>query len=861
MSGNDKDFDLDYSEISPEDDNFSQEELDMMYESFDMVNDLKSQISQLQQTKNELAQGVSNIEKKVSSYENKVPYDPSCEKDLEFVAEDDFEEPQIKQKVSMPIKQECFIPEPPEPPEPPIREEVLERSPDKQMQIDTNFSSTNQHISNIKDEIIREFGPIVKNLDMNNLKSNVLDEFREIIDIEFNKLKSELDLDNTRSKRETTKKISDLESKIVEVIKGGALSSSSLPSSISDEEIEEKVRDCLKKYLEELEDFGRVKTDLEEKQRIVRDELDELKHNLGEFIDDYTANLSVKEDTFSGTKFLGEDEKEEFKEYIINKVNNELTKLDDKIRDTANDLKNKYSTINIKNANAPEEELVGKVNEIIDGFNDFKEENKFKLDELKLKVVKEVKGSVVDLIEDTKSKISKQILSNNEFLTKINKKNKELKDNLNESIENKFLVAKKQYEDLFNKKLNEHEKAFESHIRKFEKEQESALKNFDTFRDKIDSLKKDYQERLSEEKNFLKDFEKDFEKEKQDAHAQFTRLKTDMEVLVDEYQQKVNLEKGNLSNLKTEFEKDKKEFMVDIESNLNSKKLEINNEFDTFKSEFRETFNDKIHILANYDEKYHTLIEEKYEGLVAHNNSKLVELEKKFVEKDFEYVKDKIDENLKKFTLYEERLSSKEDEVLNKIEYLNEFEQNFFVEMGAESNKLKEKVELRLTSLEKNLNKRFLDYQSDFDSLKGTIIDEVEDLIKKVNVVLGKKITEVDKLVDNIKLLDKSDVDKQIAALKKQILLKDTEVDNLKKSIKDLGIKLEISSTMGVSQPSMNDYVSYMGSYERQLLSLIDAFKAKGYDNLAIKSALIKKGHPRFYVAVLIEALEAEVLN
>ena len=58
----------------------------------------------------------------------------------------------------------------------------------------------------------------------------------------------------------------------------------------------------------------------------------------------------------------------------------------------------------------------------------------------------------------------------------------------------------------------------------------------------------------------------------------------------------------------------------------------------------------------------------------------------------------------------------------------------------------------------------------------------------------------------------------------------------------------------------MNDHVHFMSEYENQLISLIKNLKNKGISEGVITQALINKGHPRFYVSMIIENFD-EILN
>ncbi len=51
-----------------------------------------------------------------------------------------------------------------------------------------------------------------------------------------------------------------------------------------------------------------------------------------------------------------------------------------------------------------------------------------------------------------------------------------------------------------------------------------------------------------------------------------------------------------------------------------------------------------------------------------------------------------------------------------------------------------------------------------------------------------------------------------------------------------------------------------MKIYENQLISLIQNLREKGISDDSIKNALITKGHPRFYVSMILKDFD-EILN
>jgi len=197
-------------------------------------------------------------------------------------------------------------------------------------------------------------------------------------------------------------------------------------------------------------------------------------------------------------------------------------------------------------------------------------------------------------------------------------------------------------------------------------------------------------------------------------------------------------------------------------------------------------------------------------------------------------------------------------------------------------NTLKEKVEERWIGLEKQLNKRFLKLDSNFSSFKGIVIDETEDLIKELNDVLKNKIDEVNNVVKNKIEEVNSAITKKVSEFNKnanqnnklieQNLTKmnfsnnessnvvkefkelyhniSTEITENRNEINDIRVKMDIFTT---HEDSVNEHIYHMRVYEEQLIALIQSLKEKGIQNDAIKTALMKKGHPRYYINMIID--------
>jgi hypothetical protein len=74
----------------------------------------------------------------------------------------------------------------------------------------------NTLFSSIKEEIVKEFAPLLKKLDMKGVKIDVFDEISKLVDLEINKIRAEFDVHSKKSKKDIQKVLSDLELRIVD---------------------------------------------------------------------------------------------------------------------------------------------------------------------------------------------------------------------------------------------------------------------------------------------------------------------------------------------------------------------------------------------------------------------------------------------------------------------------------------------------------------------------------------------------------------------------------------------------------------------------------------------------------------------
>lgn len=817
----------------------------------------------------------------------------------------------------------------------------------------------NKFILTIKEEIIKEFTPLLNRLDFKNVKVDVFKEIEKIIDIEIQKLKTEFDSKTRKNNSDFTKKISELEIRVVDALKSNEnikkelrkfekkevanilnefelkihksiettsekslaifnATSKDLDSfrnelntqkKISSElskniesfkiqinslvskdgldltSIESKIiklekeissyKSLVEKYENELynrkknetldvenkvkgtlkltenalnqiknekkaeQDFliSKVNTLIEninsydsklqkiEKQssetieKQVTKKVEIFKENILKQIDKSYTELNNKNETklavaitsFDAEKSTLEKDLEMFKVEVSSLIKNYITQLDSELKI----LKSLSVTYKLENEEAAKKtkETLKKFQEDIKKIN---EENKIVKKSLEI----ELQMDITDHLNASREEISKQIISLNEFLTKISLENKEDKRNLSEDIESKFLTSKEQFEtdfkshiDSFDTELKTKEKEFLTKLTVIEDEKNEMIKELEAFKIEITSLTKNYVTKLDEELKYIKKAEISFDDKKE-------KFINDLDLMAKAKE----LELENHSEI--------------LKKNIEDTLIKQKEDFETNENTFRELFNEKI---TNINENL---------------KKRLDTLDKKFLDKNIKVLDDIIKNNKSELTLLSDELKSKSIELDKRLEAIEKKESDFYTQLDSEISAFNEKSEVRLSSLEKQFNKRFLDYDSNFSNFKGTIIDEVEDLIKEVNSLMQNKLENIDKTVAKLNFVS-SEASNKINDFKQIQEVIESEVRDVRDDINDLRVKFEI--TLPQNQ-TLTDHIKHMSEYETQLLALIKSLKNKGISNSSIKAALVNKGHPRFYVTMILENYN-EIVN
>ncbi len=415
---------------------------------------------------------------------------------------------------------------------------------------------------------------------------------------------------------------------------------------------------------------------------------------------------------------------------------------------------------------------------------------------------------------------AKQLVSINEFMTRLSTQNREEVQRLTEDIENKFVVAKLQFEGDY----DEHLKSFDNTLQAKQNE----------FVEKMNAL----------------------EVEKSKMIDDLTKFKEDLTLLTKNYIDELHTEFDKIKTEEANFETQKDEFMTQIQRETKARVQQLEDTGEEVGKKLVDVINEQKEIFDRHENTFRDVFMQKISNLAEVQTKKLDNIERKFIDKNVRVVKDRIREEIKALELFEERLTSKEDEFRQRVEMMLEKEENFEADVLAQEEQLKEKVEERLVGLEKQLNKRFLEIDSNFTSFKGIVVDEMEDLMNDVKKLVDDKAAELEGSIIKANFVAKEVAKrtKEFEELKSSV---EPQISDLRDEVNDMRIKLEIISP---THMSMNDHVHHMSAYEDQLISLIESLKKKYVPDEHIKEVLVKKGHPKFYVSMIVDNFD-EIYN
>lgn len=827
--------------------------------------------------------------------------------------------------------------------------------------LEKKVSTLDKRVKNNTQNTPKETPTIQEPFNINKIKDDIYKEINSLFEIEFEKVKSEIESKSRSSKRDLTKKISDIESQLMSSIKANekvkaeasktphleelyeklenkikaTLSNANKKSNslfISTEKELDELKDDVQKYkkentlikgaftklqnivseakLDKGTDFSAIESKLTNLQKQntslkkliekyeddlytrKQDELKEIENKIQSSLSQERAKTkevmvssqtelnNIKKELLTKLTLLEKDNSQlknivdKYKQDILAKEKEGTNKIESKVNEELSQAKQTLSQIqNAKRGQA--EFLVDKINEIVENVNSFEEEIKsldkkslkeidkhskekaqtvkedlIKLLKEELKILREdnekdlrkvilkleskeqtsdksllkFKDSIISSIQkqvkevetgfqNVKEDIAKEIIKTNEYKIKAITEIKEDKRRLSEEIENKLITSKDQYEESFN-----------SHLKKFDEELKVKESQFLT---KLLAV----------------------EDEKNNMVSELSNFKIEIASLTKNYVANLDSEFQKIKSEESNFEQNKELMIGQIEESTKARKLELEDYSNQLKTQVSSVLEDEKQKFETHEETFREVFNEKIQNLSDFNKRRLEQIEKKFVDKNLKYVQTRIDEGMREITTLEESIKAKASETLTRVNLLEEKEDTLAQDLQSELDNMNGKIEERLTDEAKSLNKRFLELEGDFSNFKSIVIDEVEDLIKEVNNVVEAKLGTIDQGLVKINFAG-NEITKRISQYDGTYKLMEDEVKGLRDEVSDLRVKVDV----GIPQlESMNSLVQMMGEYESGLVNLIRSLKNRGIDDGAIKNALLKKGHPMFYVNMVLD--------
>ncbi|NCC71208.1 hypothetical protein EOM09_06510 [bacterium] len=335
----------------------------------------------------------------------------------------------------------------------------------------------------------------------------------------------------------------------------------------------------------------------------------------------------------------------------------------------------------------------------------------------------------------------------------------------------------------------------------------------------------------------------DVDKKLEDLDIKKIKLETDVLELSNTLKAQIDDKLNHFDLTKIKLETDVLELSNTLKSDIEAKKTDLELTKDNLQKDVLK--NSEV-LKSNIDSKlndlevtFNTRMDQGFSDL----NVKKHELEIDILE-TLENIKGEIYE---KEELFQNNINSKLEIGFDELNKKKESMEKHLLNTELKS---KEKVELRLTELEKNLNKRFLDFDSMFTSFKSVVIDEVEDLMKEVSKLVANKESEMNTIITQSKFM-LNELKTKGFDISKIHELVDNQIKDLRDNFEDIKVRQEIFSSP--REYSLNEYVSNMQKYEKQVNALIINLRGRGFNDSQILDALSSKGHPKFLVMMILE--------
>lgn len=673
-----------------------------------------------------------------------------------------------------------------------------------------NFQS--KFFLSVKEEIIKDFTPLLQKIDFKSVKVDIFKEIGEIIDIEIQKIKSEVDLKSKKTHRDINKKVSELETRIVDALKTNETIKKELKKFESYEitnivkEFEERIHNAIENITKKTtnmfnlnsEDIGKVKSELEEQKKeskSLSQKLEKLRRTIKQIDSKDQLDLSSIE-----SKILKLENENESIKSLVEKYENELY---DRKANEESSIEQKVKKILSKTEKKLKEVQYQK-GSLENLFNKYIEEINKELRDFELKVAKVEKENS----QQESKKLSKEIES--------------LKKNLNKDIEKTVSNLSREFDENLTKSLSEfnaEKSTLEKSIEMFKNEISSLVKNYVEeldgelmhLKSKTEQLEKNssdsFNKKYTELENITKKFEKDFEiieKEKEaernfltdkynEVVEKFTKLsnenkeereiirkgletqvQSEVEENIKDAKEKIAKEivsiNEHFTRLSTENKEDRKKLSEDIENKFLNSKQQYENIFNSHLDSFDRELKSKEY---EFLEKLTIIEEEKNQSVkeLDEFKSEISKLTKEYVEKlneEFEKIKDEellFDEKKKDFENHVEALVyAKKTEIEDTSQITRESVKKVIEEeketFERHENTFRDIFNEKILNLQDSTKKKLENIEKKFiDKNLKVVSDKIEEEKKRIELISESIYSKSDEIEKRIELIEKKEDD------------------------------------------------------------------------------------------------------
>ncbi len=273
--------------------------------------------------------------------------------------------------------------------------------------------------------------------------------------------------------------------------------------------------------------------------------------------------------------------------------------------------------------------------------------------------------------------------------------------------------------------------------------------------------------------------------------------------------------------------------------------------------------------LSDLSQNVNERIEERVMNLESSFNSRIIAIEdeaneriKSISQRERELVEDnlalknelntKVEERLMFLeSSFNSRILQIEEENKSKVDALSNRENELMDDFQKLEAELRELTDDKIVNLEQSMNRKMLDINEEFTNFKGIVVDEVEDLMKEVKELMTDKVNLVDTHINRINFAG-SEVVKRVRDFDLMKNSLEKEITFVRDDLNDLRVKQDVLPAPKIDSTSL---VSNMADYEQNLVHLIKSLKSRGISDDDILNTLLQKGHPSFYVRMIISQL------